>query len=163
MAEVAWVGRPAVVSLVRRRAQRVTLGVTNRRWFSGLNDLVAAWELTADGRRVASGSFDPPEMAPGATGSVAIELGRPVPPAPSEVHLTVRLRTRRACAWAPRGHVVGVDQVVLKPGPRAAVVSAGRTRPRRLDVEAVDDDRLRIAAGRAAVVVDSSRPARSMD
>jgi beta-galactosidase len=45
---------------------------------------------------------------------------------------------------------------VLKPGPKAAAASAGRTRPRRVDVQALDDDRLRIAAGRAALVVDSS-------
>ena len=156
MAEVAWVGRPATVTFGRRRAQRVTVEVTNRRWFSGLDDLVAAWELTADGRRVASGSFDLPEVAPGETRPVGIELGRPVPPAPNEVHLTVRLRTRRASSWAARGHVVGVDQMVLAPGPAAASGSAGRTRPRRVEVEALDDDRLRISAGRAAVVVDSS-------
>ena len=156
LAEVAWVGRPATVAFVRRRAQRVIVEMTNRRWFRGLDDLAATWELTADGRRVATGTFDPPALAPGETGSVPIELGRPVPPAPAEVHLTVRLRTRRAGAWAERGHVVGVDQMVLKPGPAIAAVSAGRAQPRRVDAEALDDDRLRIAAGRAAVVVDAT-------
>jgi beta-galactosidase len=155
MAEVAWVGRPAIVTFVRRRAQRVTVDVTNRRWFSGLDDLVAGWELTADGRRVASGTFDLPDLAPGESQPLAVELGRPVPPAPSEVHLTVRLRTRRASPWAARGHVVGVDQMILKPGPSAAPVSSGRTRPHRVEVEALQDDRLRVAAGRVAVVVDS--------
>jgi beta-galactosidase len=107
MQEVAWVHRPVVVAL---GADRRSLAVTNRRSFIGLTDLRATWELLVAGDVVDSGSFDPGEIAPGAT--VVAPLPCAVPDRP-DAHLTIRWRQRRRTAWAPEGHLVAWDQLAL--------------------------------------------------
>ena len=65
-----------------------------------------------------------PTVAP--RSSVVLTLPRRLPrvPAGAEVHLDVQWTQRRATAWAPAGHVVGVDQMELD-----APVSAGAPTP----------------------------------
>ena len=67
-----------------------------------------------------------PEVGP-RSGRSWCRLPRRVPrvPAGAEVHLDVQWAARRATPWAPAGHVVGIDQLVLD-----APVSS-RTVPRR--------------------------------
>jgi beta-galactosidase len=108
--EVMWVYRPVVVALAGDR-----LRVTNRRSFTDLSDLVATWELLADGTRSSSGVLDVGSIAPGAT--VEVPLPCDVPDT-DDVHLTVRWTQRRATAWAPKGHLVAWDQATLVP-PRS--------------------------------------------
>ena len=107
MQEVAWVHRPVVVAL---GSDRRSLDVTNRRSFTGLADLRATWELLVAGDVVDSGSFDPGEIAPGAT--VVVPLPCPVPDRP-DAHLTIRWYQRRPTAWAPKDHLVAWDQLPL--------------------------------------------------
>ena len=103
--EVMWVYRPVVVALAGDR-----LRVTNRRSFTDLSDLVASWELLADGVVESSGVLDAGSIAPGAT--VEIPLPCDVP-GTDDVHLTIRWSQRRATPWAPKGHLVAWDQVTL--------------------------------------------------
>jgi beta-galactosidase len=105
--EVMWVYRPVVVSLAGDR-----LRVANRRSFADLSDLVATWELLADGAVSSSGVLDIGAVAPGST--VEIPLPCDVPDT-DDVHLTVYWRQRRATPWAPKGHLVAWDQATLVP------------------------------------------------
>jgi beta-galactosidase len=118
--EVMWVHRPVVVSLAGDRLQ-----VTNRRSFTDLSDLTAAWELIAGGAVTGSGVLDLGVITPGST----VEAPLPcVVPDTADVHLTVRWTQRRATPWAPRGHLVAWDQITLNPPETCA-----RERPQRND------------------------------
>ncbi len=107
MQEVAWVYRPVAVLPAGRGKVRVE----NRRAFTGLDDLRASWELLVDGEITATGVWDLPAVPP---------LGSVVVPLPVEVHdgrdvwFTVRFAQRSGTPWAPAGHLVAWDQVVLR-------------------------------------------------
>jgi beta-galactosidase len=103
--EVMWVYRPVAVSLAGDR-----LRVSNRRSFTDLSDLVATWELLADGDVISSGVLDIGSIAPGATAQIPLPCA--VPDA-DDVHLTVRWTQRCATPWAPKGHLVAWDQLEL--------------------------------------------------
>ncbi len=151
MAEVASIGRPARVALASARRGRVAIDVTNRRWFRDLGDLAASWELLADGLRVAGGRLAMPKVGPGATERVTIDPGLELPADAGEVHLNVRFRTRRASAWAARGHEVGVEQLELRsrsrPVPRSSRVT-------EVAVEDGSGAERSIRSGRMTVVAD---------
>lgn len=108
LAELAWCNRPA---RVRAGAGRRVV-VENRRWFTGLDDLVAEWVVTVDGRVTDRGSLELPAIAPRSEREVTVPrvtrrmVGR-------EAWLTVTFRLGKATAWARKGHVVGADQLPL--------------------------------------------------
>jgi beta-galactosidase len=104
--EVAWVYRPVAVSL----GADASLVITNRRSFSGLDDLVASWELIVAGVVEASGELTAGAVAPGETVTVAMPcaVGHA-----ADTHLTVRWRQRHDTPWARAGHLVAWDQVEL--------------------------------------------------
>jgi beta-galactosidase len=115
--ELAWVHRPVAV-----RGSRRGLVVTNRRSFSDLADLRARWELRLDGEVVRRGGLRVPVVGPGE--EVALPMPCAVPSRPGEVHLSVGWATRRDQPWAPAGHVVAWDEVLLRAAPRARQRSA---------------------------------------
>ncbi|CAB4362861.1 MAG: DUF4981 domain-containing protein [Actinobacteria bacterium] len=115
MREVAWVYRPVTVSPGRRG----TVRVHNRQSFTELDWLQARWELEVDGEIVASGPLSVPAVAPHTT--VDVPLPCAVPAGDGEVHLTVCWLTRHDLRWAPKGHLVGWDQVELRAAPRRAM------------------------------------------
>lgn len=124
MREVAWVHRPVTVE-----RSRGGLRITNRRSFTGLDDLEARWELAVDGAVTASGRLRVPTIAP--HGSITLPLPCTVPPAAgADVTFTVRWTTRADAWFAPAGHLVAWDQVVLRTRPRAARPAAGGDRLR---------------------------------
>jgi beta-galactosidase len=112
MREVAWVHRPVTVERVR-----AGLRVSNRQSFSGLRRLRAAWELAVDGEVVRRGTLRVPAVAPHA--SVTVPLPCEVPAAGVDAQLTVRWTTARDDWYAPAGHLVAWDQVVLRERTRA--------------------------------------------
>lgn len=114
MAEVRHVGRPVDVTLLA--AGRVE--VTNRRWFTTLEDLRGAWELSVDGDVLASGALDAGALGPGASTRMRVPTRPPARAAGTEAHLTVRWSTRTRSAWAPAGHVVAQQQFALSPPRR---------------------------------------------
>ncbi|HUC32808.1 MAG TPA: glycoside hydrolase family 2 TIM barrel-domain containing protein, partial [Ilumatobacteraceae bacterium] len=127
MREVAWVYRPVTVT----RGPRGNLRIANRQAFTGLAGLRARWSLLVDGLEVAHGLLALPDVAP--LTSAHVPLPCDVPDTGGDVHLSVRVFNRRATPWAPAGHVVATDQIVLRtarrgssapaPGPGAAIAS----------------------------------------
>ena len=110
MREVAWVHRPVTVTLAPRNRG---ITITNRRTFSNLSDLKAHWELRINGGVSAAGVLTIPDVAPGASATVALPC--PVPTVDTaEVHLHVLFEQRKATPWAPTGHLVAWDQVELR-------------------------------------------------
>lgn len=128
--EVRWLFRPVVVT-AGSAPDRIE--VRNRRWFAGLEDLVGEWELTIDGRAIATGAtsvgtFVPtPVATPVATGvptgvgtgprqvSQHLLRGWPVELPPGrEGWLTVRWRLAEATPWADAGHEVAWDQLPVE-------------------------------------------------
>jgi beta-galactosidase len=152
MQEVTWVHRPVTVA-----RERDELVVTNRRSFTGLDDLSARWELLIAGEVVAAGDLDVGDVPPSSTRTIALPCT--VPDA-DDALLTVRWSQRRATPWAPAGHLVAWDQVRLTaPGgppsrPAAPPAAAGRSvdewfvaRPELTLFRApVDNDGLKLAA-----------------
>ena len=110
MHEVAWVYRP-VVTEVRRDG----LTVTNRRSFTGIEDLVAHFTLLVDGAEVASGVLPLPDVPPRASVTLPLpDVARDALDAPgSEVVLTVTFTLREPTWFAPAGHALAWDQGVL--------------------------------------------------
>ena len=93
LAELAALTAPVVVE----RAGPAVLRITNRRWFTDIDDLVATWVLESDGRRVATGPMELPPIGPRSSADVA-------DPSPSvagtDILLTLTFRPRRR----PPGH-----------------------------------------------------------
>lgn len=122
MQEVTWVHRPVVVAMADDGR---SLTITNRRSFTDLHELRATWELLVDGLRVATGDFEI-DVAPSST--VTTELPCDVPD-DADALLIVRWTQRRATAWAPKGHLVAWDQLVLTPAPPPPTVVDQDARP----------------------------------
>ena len=112
MREVAWVYRPVTVSL-QGGARSRSLQVSNRRSFTGLDDLVASWELLVDGVVAKHGRLRVPKVGP--RQSAKVPLPCQLPAGTDEVHLSVRWHSRHDCWWAAKGHLVAWDQVELRP------------------------------------------------
>ena len=107
--EYAWAVRPVVAEQVRGRRVRLT----NRRAFTGTDDLRLTWTTLVDGEPAERGALDvvlPPR------GSRTVTVPGRVRARPDvETHLSLEWRTRAATPWAPRGHLVAWDQLELTP------------------------------------------------
>ncbi len=111
MRELAWVHRPAAVEWANARQQRIR--IRNRQWFTDLTWLRAAWELAVEGVVRQRGTLELPAVAPTAARTVTVPFDVTTVPEGAEAHLTVRWTTAAALAWAPRGHEVAWDQLVV--------------------------------------------------
>lgn len=119
MQEFKFLARP--VKAVAFRAGRVVL--RSMRDFTDTGDIRAEWEVTLDGRIVASGVLPAFRIPPG--GEVALPL-RWKPPigARGEFHLNLRYLARRETPWCDAGFLLGWDQLEL--GGRRTVPAAPR-------------------------------------
>jgi beta-galactosidase len=113
----------AVIAPVRIHAvdaARGVLHITNEHDFVDLSWLTPGWVVEVDGTVEAQGELAPLDLPPGAS----TELRVPVPSldlAPGQrAHLTLTFTTRHALAWAPAGHVVARQQVLLAAAPGRA-------------------------------------------
>ena len=126
------------------------VSVTNRRWFTSLDDLRATWVLEVDGRPVGRGVLDVPPIAPQQQCRI---VGPPLPGTTGgTVAITFTFRSRRATAWAPRGSIEAVRQLLIEPEtaedrPREPARSGPRTR-----TSAVVDDGDRLQIGPVGIV-----------
>ncbi len=111
LTEVRWLGRPVrcVQSEVAERSAALTLA--NTRWFTDTSDLVADWELTADGEVVAAGDVSGRPIAPRSQRTVKLRWPASASRRGAEHHLTLRWRQLRATPWAPKGALVGWEQL----------------------------------------------------
>ncbi|MGB5952103.1 MAG: glycoside hydrolase family 2 TIM barrel-domain containing protein [Ornithinimicrobium sp.] len=107
--EVAWVHRPVSTDLIDG-----SLRITNRRSFRDLADLCAQWVLIADGRTVATGVLEVPEVGPEHVVDIPLPDGADPPQDAMQVHLTVTWAERSDSWSAPAGFVVAWDQLSLR-------------------------------------------------
>jgi len=121
--EFQWLARPVSVEQAGVRRWRLH----NRRWFQGLGDLRADWELFVDGERIDAGRLALPEVAPRSSVLLDVPCRRPRRRPGQEVHVVVRFRLRRRTAWAPAGQVVAWEQLRVAGTPpwEASSTSAG--------------------------------------
>lgn len=124
LTEVAWVYRPVTTEI-----RSDTLTVTNRRSFTGLDDLEATWSLLVDGVPAGSGPLRigdaggnggtdviPPHgsvelpIPPDAAQRITTACSAPLRP---EVVLSVTWALRDATWFAPAGHALAWDQAIL--------------------------------------------------
>jgi beta-galactosidase len=131
LTEWAWLCRPVTATAPGGRPLTTHVTVTNRQWFTDTSWLTANVTVTVDGEPVRTAALPFGPVPPRGTARVPLPdtvvallaaargrrpwPGRKAPPTGAEVHLTVRFAQRRTTPWAPRGHVVGWDQITLPP------------------------------------------------
>jgi len=118
LAEVRKVYQNVKVEPVDAAAGRVK--VHNKFFFTDLSEFEATWILRLDGEPVAEGTLGRVELAPQESRELQVPL--PETSRPGEYYLTVGFRLPEATRWAPKGHVVAWDQILVKkvvaePGP----------------------------------------------
>ncbi len=101
--------------------------VRNRQYFTDLKGYAGDWTLLQDGRAIASGALNVPEVKPGEEVVTKVDWGARTFSARSEYFLNVRFRTRTEAPWAPTGTVLASDQLLVEAasrqsGPRLAGV-----------------------------------------
>ena len=138
------------------------LHVRNGRFFTDASDVVLDLERVVDGVTESVRTLPPGALAP----QQETALPCPVEPAAEgPTHLTVRVRSTAATAWAPQGHELGVYQFLVadRTGPDAAV----RLRPRASEAgrpcrARIDCDELVITSDRQEVRFDTVTGALSL-
>ncbi len=136
--------------LAGRSPGRVELSVHNEFRFTSLAGFRGEWELRDDGRVIATGALPDMPLAPGATGTLGLNLPAG-PDAAMERHLRVVFRQRAATAWAEADAMVAWDELPLENAPRrpaSAADASGRPEVRE------DAGRTRVAAGTSVYVFD---------
>jgi beta-galactosidase len=137
----------AVIAPVRIAAVDAARGVvriTNEHDVLDLSHLAGTWVVEVDGNLVGAGSIDPLDVAPGASTEVRL----PVPPvdlkAGEQAHLTVAFALAEAQPWAPAGHVIARQQLLMAVAPGPSTAPAGEPR--------VDADQQRTGATRSSAL-----------
>ena len=90
--------------------------VTNKYYFTNLDQFEASWLLRKDGREVASGKLGRLDVAPRQSKDVTIDL--PKTTAGGECLLTVSFALAEDTNWAKAGHRVAWDQFEMPAGER---------------------------------------------
>lgn len=95
--------------------------ITNRHFFTNLNEYDYSYYVIADGKEIERGTFAVPDIAPEQSGVVEIPLSFEKE-AGVEYLLTVEAAVREASLGLPEGHVLGYEQFELPSvGAKAAV------------------------------------------
>lgn len=126
--------------------RRGRIRIHNDQDFADLSGLEAQWTISLDGRVTKRGRVPKLAIGPGESRGFTLPLTRPARFAPGQVcHLTVRFRTKRASAWAPKGFEVAWEQLEM-PWKADRTRPAGGRHPKRPAPLELDQD------GRAAIV-----------
>ncbi len=127
------------------------LAITNKRFFTPLDELELRWEVLANGESRASGTAALPAIAPQATGRASIELPPLTKRAGTEYVLLVSFHTEAETRWAPARHRVAWEQFVLDPALPALAGGGGKAESSR------EGDRVTVSGeGFSAVFDDAS-------
>ena len=128
----------AVIAPVRIAAVDAARGVvriTNEHDVTDLSAFQASWVVTVDGAVVADGELDPFGLAPGASTTVRL----PVPPLdlrPGEqAHLTLTFALTDERPWAPAGHVIAQQQLLMAAAPGPSEAAGGPSSRALADLE----------------------------
>jgi beta-galactosidase len=115
MLEVAWVHRPVRITA----AGKGKLRIENRQWFSDLSWLKARWEFRIDGVVKKTGVLKLPSIAPEGSLTVPVPPGALAPKsAASPASIVVRFTAAKDMPWAPKGHVVAWDEIMVSKAPK---------------------------------------------
>jgi len=130
--------------------RRGRIRIVNEHDFVTLDGLEGRFEVSVDGRAVQRGRIPRLDVAPGASRTVTLPLRRPALAPGESSWLTVRFRTTRATAWAPKGHEVAWEQLELPAAPTRRR-AAGRSTPRSAQPPPLDlaqDERTAVVTGK---------------
>ncbi len=143
LTELAWLARPVTISLVGD-----DIVICNRRAHTTTSDLVISWWLEYDGEPGEASVLELPAVAAGGIVRVPMTLFGVLDDGASLVtaNFTVALASNRP--WAPAGHVLGHDQLVLRD-----------LDPRTLGVGPIGADEVRGASVNAAAAADGVQSA----
>jgi Beta-galactosidase/beta-glucuronidase len=87
--------------------------VTNRYDFTPLGNFNFQWRIKADGKVIASGIIDMPDIKPHQTSDVALNIPTIDVKENTEYFLTIEATTKEATPIVPEGHVVAWEQIKL--------------------------------------------------
>ena len=113
----------APVRIAAIDAARGVVRIANEHAFIDLSHLQPSWAVEVDGVAIDGGLLDPLDLAPGATAEVRVGVP-PVDLRPGErAHLTVAFTLREDQPWAPAGHLVARQQLLMAAAPGRSVAS----------------------------------------
>ncbi|MCP5039852.1 MAG: DUF4981 domain-containing protein, partial [bacterium] len=151
MWEIKKIGQP--VRVEAKSLRRGVVRLMNRQWFSDLDWLEGRFELLVDGKSVQRGKLPRLDLVPGERRDVELDIAPPTLSPGQECWLELRFRTRRALAWAPRGHEVAWEQL---PWPGRAPRRRARGRKRAATTTSVErhGDLVTVRAARTSATFD---------
>ena len=90
------------------------LELLNRRYFTGLEDILLEWRLEIEGETVQKGRIKTLKANPGKKVQVGLNLKEPEVLPGQEVYLYLCYILKKPCKWADLGHKFGWDQFRIK-------------------------------------------------
>ena len=116
MREFMYFARPAKVTAVD--GQPHTYRISNRRYYTTLNDVHGRWAVRVDGVIVQQGEFAVPTIAPQQSADVTLPITIPTN---GECFVDFEFYTTSDTPWAPAGHVVAWEQITTATSYQAIV------------------------------------------
>ena len=141
LVEVGHVHRNLVVEKYDAATGVATLW--NRFGFTSADAFDGAWELLKDGKKVASGSFDVPAIAPLSRGTFTVKLPFDKMLKPGEYFVNFSFKLKADTLWAKKGYAVARDQLLVKKVEARPAKPAKGARP----TVAEDEKTLTVTAG----------------
>jgi len=96
--------------------------ITNKFFFTNLNEFETLWELYEDGSMLQSGSLGSLDIPAQATQVITIPFKKPDARPGCEYWLLLRTRLKEKTDWADKGHVIAAEQLKLPFTTTAPVV-----------------------------------------
>lgn len=127
--------------------------LTNRFFFTELDEFDYRYSILADGKEVESGSFIAPSLGPGESGYAAVPFLLKERESGVEYLLNVSAVVRKASKGLPVGHVIACEQFPL--GTRPAVIPYTTKKIALAKVN--DGDKFTCTIGNAAFTFDKSK------
>ncbi|HRU19708.1 MAG TPA: glycoside hydrolase family 2 TIM barrel-domain containing protein, partial [Kiritimatiellia bacterium] len=115
--EVKRVHQNLVVTAENAAAGRVE--VWNRFGFTNARVFDMRWSLACDGREIAAGRVDAPDVPPLSRRTVSVPVPKVTPRSGAEYFYRVSFHLREKTAWAETGHEIAASQLAFTP-PQAA-------------------------------------------
>lgn len=103
--------------------------LVNKHDFTNLNRFDIRWDIVRDGRPVASGVLEKPDVPPRTSRRVTIPLPAQHPGPGEEYFINFRTQTRTAASLIPKGHEVAVDQYPFSMPGQTSGVARGSLAP----------------------------------
>ena len=97
-----------------RKTDEGKIRIRNRYCFHDLGAYTLKYELIRDGRIIKSGTTNMPAVQP--TDSIDIDIPVEVPETDGTYYLNLSLQLKEATIWAPAGHSVAAEQILLRKG-----------------------------------------------